>query len=390
MAVIFFFSIPAHGHTNPTLPVAAELVRRGHRVRYYSFPEFKEAVTAAGAEFYDCARFLPPPPPRLERKVGKDLAALIEMVADTAVAMDPAMKAEFTALRPACVAADSVCFWGKLFAKKYGVPYVCSTTTFAFNQHTARLMKQSPAGMAAMLLGLPRINAKLALLRAHGYPVRHFWEMLQNDNDTDTIVYTSRMFQPMAETFGPQTRFVGPLLRRTPPPRSPRARPLVYIALGTVLNDRPAFYRRCLEALGGRGYDVLISAGQSTDRAALGALPSNVAVEPYVDQIAVLAEAAVFLTHCGMNSVSESLWCGTPMVLYPLTAEEGAVADRTAALGAGLRLRSTRPAAIRQAVEKVLYTPVYREKAQAVADDFHRCGGAAEAAAFIEDRMGAR
>ena len=33
---IAFFSIYAHGHTNPTLPVVRELTCRGHQVRYYS------------------------------------------------------------------------------------------------------------------------------------------------------------------------------------------------------------------------------------------------------------------------------------------------------------------------------------------------------------------
>lgn len=384
MATIFFFSIPAHGHTNPTLPLVAELVRRGHRVRYYSFAEFKDAITAAGAEFFDCTVFLPPVPSHLERRVGRDLAALIEMVTDTAVALDPVMEAEFAACRPACVVADSVCYWGRLFAQKYGVPFICSTTTFAFNQHTARLMKQGPGGVLCLLLGMRRINAKLALLRLHGYPIRHFWEMLQNDNDNDTIVYTSRSFQPMAETFGPRYRFVGPLLRRTPPPRTAQARPLVYIALGTVLNNKPAFYRRCLQALAGQDWDVLLSVGRDLDPAALGPLPANVTAKPYVDQIEVLARASVFLTHCGMNSASESLWCGTPMVLFPLTSEEGAVADRIAALGAGLRLRSTRPGAIRRAVETVLTDPGYRTQAQAMAEEFHRCGGAPEAAGFVE------
>ena len=31
---IAMFCIPAHGHTNPMLPVAAELVRRGDSVRF--------------------------------------------------------------------------------------------------------------------------------------------------------------------------------------------------------------------------------------------------------------------------------------------------------------------------------------------------------------------
>lgn len=55
---ISFFCIPAHGHTNPMLPVAAELVRRGNAVRFYSFEEFGEKIRAAGAEFISCDSFL--------------------------------------------------------------------------------------------------------------------------------------------------------------------------------------------------------------------------------------------------------------------------------------------------------------------------------------------
>lgn len=57
----------------------------------------------------------------------------------------------------------------------------------------------------------------------------------------------------------------------------------------------------------------------------------------------MLGEASVFLTHCGMNSVSESIWCGVPMVLAPQQSEEAAVARRAAELGAGLRLERRGP-----------------------------------------------
>ena len=55
MSRIVFFSIPAYGHTNPTVEVVRQLVRRGHRVRYYSFEEFRVKLACARAEF-------PPPP----------------------------------------------------------------------------------------------------------------------------------------------------------------------------------------------------------------------------------------------------------------------------------------------------------------------------------------
>lgn len=76
---IAFFSIYAHGHTNPTLPVVRELTCRGHQVRYYSFAPFREKIQAAGAQFVPCDSYLPPAPPDLERRVGRDFAALVEM-----------------------------------------------------------------------------------------------------------------------------------------------------------------------------------------------------------------------------------------------------------------------------------------------------------------------
>ena len=37
MSKIVFFSMPAHGHTNPTIEVVRELVNKGNEVVYYSF-----------------------------------------------------------------------------------------------------------------------------------------------------------------------------------------------------------------------------------------------------------------------------------------------------------------------------------------------------------------
>ena len=41
MKKVAVFCIPAHGHTNPMLPVVRELTRRGDEVRFYSFSEFQ-------------------------------------------------------------------------------------------------------------------------------------------------------------------------------------------------------------------------------------------------------------------------------------------------------------------------------------------------------------
>ena len=59
MTVVAIFNVPAHGHTNPTLPVVSELVRRGAHVQYFTTPEFRAAVTASGAELVDVSPLLP-------------------------------------------------------------------------------------------------------------------------------------------------------------------------------------------------------------------------------------------------------------------------------------------------------------------------------------------
>ena len=156
---IVFFSIPAWGHTNPTVEVVRQLTQRGHWVRYYSFAPFREKLERAGAEVILCDGHLPPAPEDLEERMGKDFACLVEMVTDTTLSLDARVMEELKVFRPDVVVADSVCFWGKLFAKKLGVPYVCSTTTFAFNRYTAPMMKPKGKELWYFLTGCPALTA---------------------------------------------------------------------------------------------------------------------------------------------------------------------------------------------------------------------------------------
>lgn len=386
MANIFLFSIPAHGHVNPTLPLVRELLARGHHVRYYNAESFKSKIEAAGAAFMPIDAYMPPEPDDLKKRVGRDFASLIEMAADVTLSLEADFAQEIKRNPPDLIIADSVCLWGKLLAQKYGIPMVCSTTSLAFNKHTARRMKQRPGEILRMLFGMPRIGKKLALLRSRGFEASDVAALMGNDETTPTIVYTSRLFQPEPQTFGDNYAFVGPLIARRYP-RVTQDRPQVYISLGTVLHDAPAFYRACIRAFDGMDCDAILSIGEAVDPAQLGAPPSNVKIFPRVNQMEVLAGTDVFLTHCGMNSASESLLCGVPTVLHPLHGEEEAVAGRIEELGAGVRLRRANAKEIRRAIEAVLDDPKYLKAAQRISEDFEQCGGAQEAAKFIETQI---
>ena len=386
MKRIAFFCIPAHGHTNPMLPVAAELVSRGNTVRFYSFNEFKSKIEASGAEFISCDAYLP----KLTKKEETELknVSITEMTMQgirTTLAMDMFLHNEFLSFKPDVVYTDSVCFWGKLNAWKHGVPMVVSTSTFAFNQMSSQYMKNSPKELADMIFGLPKISKELKKLKPYGYHVRSALSLAQSDNNTDSIVYTSRHFQPYAESFSKHYAFVGPSVFSKDQPDKEKLRPLVYISLGTVINDRPDFYSRCIEALKDQDADILISCGNVIDIEALGVLPDNVQVYPYVDQPGILSTADVFITHCGMNSVSESLYMATPLVLYPQTSEQRAVARRTVEIGAGLMLTDDSANGIRLAVKEILKNNDYRVAAKDCSVDFRSCIGTLGAAKFIEN-----
>jgi UDP:flavonoid glycosyltransferase YjiC (YdhE family) len=60
-----------------------------------------------------------------------------------------------------------------------------------------------------------------------------------------------------------------------------------------------------------------------------------------VDQAAVLREADLFITHHGLNSTHEAIWCGVPMLSYPFFWDQPALAARCQELGVALPLSAT-------------------------------------------------
>ena len=382
MSKIVFFCIPAHGHTNPTLGVVRELVSRGHTVWYYSYNQMKDKIESAGARFiscddYDMEQKLSP---KDGARIGKDLAFSTQIIVETTLELDDRICADMEQLKPDCIVADSMAIWGKAVAKKLGIPLVCSTTTFAFNRHSAAIMKHSAAETARMILSIPKISKQIKRLQKKGYPVKNVLDIIGNDENTDTVVYTSPLFQPCADTFSDKYAFVGPSIRPVTENIEKTADKLVYISMGTVNNDMLPLYKNCISAFKDSGFQIIMSVGSMVSLQEFGQLPENVSVYSHTDQIAVLSKADVFITHCGMNSVSEGLYFGVPLVMLPQTTEQNGVAERVLQLGAGIKLHSTDSISIRDAVNTVLSDSSYRSNADIIAESFRSCTGAKGAA----------
>ncbi len=379
---IAWFCIPAHGHTNPTLGLVKALTKAGHKIYYFSFEMFREKIENVGAIFIPCDGYdFDMEDKENADRVGKDQAFAVELLVSSTLALDEMVTKKIRELQPDVIVADSIAYWGKLAAMKHGIPFVSSTTTFAFNKYSSRYMKHGVGETLKMLFSMPKVNKQIKRLQEKGYPVKGILDIVQNDNDTNTVVYTSKYFQPCSDTFSDKYHFIGPSIRPITDTFEKRAQKTIYISMGTV-NQNKEFYRNCISVLGRTDYQVIISMGTNTDH--FEDVPDNIEIYDSVDQMAVLSIADAFITHCGMNSASEGLYFGVPLILFPQTPEQDAVARRVEELGAGLRLASISEDDVLKAVTRVIEDKEFKQSAQKVSESFKNSGGIKEAVEFIE------
>ncbi|GAA2331583.1 oleandomycin glycosyltransferase [Streptomyces kunmingensis] len=389
MSTIAFLNIGMHGHVNPTLPVVAELARRGHTVTYHTSPAFRAEIEAAGATVHLYPGGDQPLPEPLMP------LTLMEALARTAVRLLPAVLADLRGIGPDLIVHDSACPWGAVAARELGVPAASSYTTFAYNRHVP-----SPTGASLDLLAaatarprtlLNHLRRRLELSRrfdARGVPSLD----LGNTREPLNLVYTSRAFQPAAQDLDGSYRFVGPSLGARPKdpsfPAGMLREPVLYASLGTVFDADPRLLRCFAAALAPLGGTVVVSTGH-TDPAALGPLPANVIARRSVPQTEVLDRAALFVTHGGMNSVNEALYAGVPLLVVPQGADQPLVARRVRELGAGLSLRTREVTeeSVRALARRLLGEARFREAAATLADAQRAAGGYRRAADELERHL---
>jgi MGT family glycosyltransferase len=207
------------------------------------------------------------------------------------------------------------------------------------------------------------------------------------------IVFVPPEFQPAADTFDDRYRFVGPSpsFREDERGWSQPADRVLYVSLGTAFNDRPHFYRTCLEAFGDGAWSVALAVGERVRVQDLGLIPGNIDARPWFPQPAVLRSASAFVSHAGMGSTMEALYYGVPLVCVPQMIEQEANARRVAELGLGVRLdpATVTPAELRAAVDRVTADADVRAALDRMRAAIRVAGGATAAADAIETGLAA-
>ncbi|OLL82525.1 Macrolide glycosyltransferase [Pseudonocardia sp. Ae168_Ps1] len=377
-----FVSMPASGHVNPTLPLVAELVRRGHRVSYATGATHLDAVAAAGAEPVEVPFVLPEAPPPGKSFSDEEMVPRVDAFAVSVEQVFPVLADRVTTDRPDVLCGDAMSPVDGLVAQQARIPHAVMHPSFASNEHFSLARDVLGAGDDGPPPAFRRVTERIA-----GFARERGLEPLPFGTPGDlNLVFLPREFQVAGDTFDDSFVFLGPALG----PRSADVwdgpGPVLLVSLGTTFNDRPEFFRTCAEAFAGSGWQVVMAVGSRIDPADLGPLPPNVVAQAHVPQIGVLRRARAFVTHNGMNSTMEALLLGVPQIGIPQMPEQAANAARVAELGCG---RSLDPdtldaATLRATADEVATDPDVRAAAEAFGARMRAVDGPALGADALE------
>jgi MGT family glycosyltransferase len=175
---------------------------------------------------------------------------------------------------------------------------------------------------------------------------------------------------------------------------------IIYMSLGTVYNNNLFIFGTLIEAM--RKLDkrsqikVIISMGDSglaafREKFANGELnDDNILLRAKVPQLEVLKRADLFITHCGMNSASETIKYAVPIIGVPIEGDQLIVSRRLCdELGIGIRLEPIKITAdeLADAIDRVLSDEIYREKVHELSKVSEKYNGQIEGARIIIDYL---
>ena len=384
MARFLFVVPPLTGHVNPTVSVAGQLQARGHEVAWVGHPGKVRGLLPEHAELYELDDSVPEALAQSmsERASNvRGLAALKFLWEDFLIplgsAMVPGVTQAVLDFEPTVLVADQQALAGGVVARKQNLPWATSATT--------------SAGVTAPLSALPKVQQWLEDCLTDFQSTHGLSPMERPDRSPHLVlIFSTQKLAGPQHDFPQHYRFVGPSIDARPDDSDfpwdalNKDVPRLLVSLGTVNPDRGRnFYQSVVMALGDNDdLQVILAAPPEL----VGPTPDNILLRPWIPQLAVLPHMSAVLCHAGHNTVCESLAHGLPLIVAPIKDDQPVVAQQVVDAGAGVRIRFGRvtPAALEDAVQRVLHEPEFRENAESIRDSFQQAGGARAAADALE------
>lgn len=390
--------LPAQGHVSPTLPVVADLVSAGHPTHVITgrryLPRFAEVgaeVTslAPDADFDDTD--LDSSFPRRRALSGLRLARhdLIEAFVRPLPARWRTVREVLDRFPADTVLVDPLFLAGipLLATRTGGRPRVAvlgflplSLPPLTPPGPWSRV--REPATGLAMRLALKPVQDLAGQLTRDltGQPLRTWFAHWVGASD-GILQMTCPGFEYSRPRQGAPIHFVGTPATSTADrfPLPPwwadldTDRPVIHVTQGTVANaDLGAVIEPALTALADRDCLVVVATAGAP---APAVLPANARVWPYLPYDEVLPRCSLMVTNGGYGGVNLALRHGVPLLVVGATEDKRAVAQRVtwSGVGIGLTRPHAHPAEIARAVEQILATDRYRQRAAALSNQMAGC-----------------
>ena len=364
---ILFINLPYHGHVIPTIGLVQELIKAGHQVTYLMPYDWEDRIADSGAGFLGYENH-----PQLDKQIRNAF-----------------FKAEEVIVSHDLVLYEQFFFVGKHLAEKHGKKCVRIFTAPATNKELMRAFISSGGPMGIFRLPLIGTLWTQDCVKGLGIKLkRRNWldEIVENPPDCN-MVYTLRSFQPFAEDFPEeQFHFIGPSVYDRKEEDFPvLAKPVIYISIGTILKGGENFFRACLEAFEKETVTVVLSVG-NFDISRLKHIPENFVIRNRVPQITVLKQSSLFITHGGMNSVSEAMVHGVPMLVIPFVSDQPVNARQVEKLGLGkiLDYKAITTNTLRDAAFTVMKDRQIQENLKKIRDEIAHARGNSGAVKIVE------
>ncbi|XP_054152714.1 UDP-glucuronosyltransferase 1-6-like [Oppia nitens] len=110
---------------------------------------------------------------------------------------------------------------------------------------------------------------------------------------------------------------------------------LIYFAMGSICASDRQNMIRLIKMLGKSQHRFIMSLGDRLDDYPL---PDNVWGQPSLPQLSILPLVDLVITHCGINTICETMYFGKPMICLPVFGDQYDHSQRIHESGFGIRL----------------------------------------------------
>jgi len=419
MTRYLFASFPVTGHMNPGLPIARELVARGHDVRWYSTHRFRRPIECTGARFVPFRRATPIDETRLDQLYPeRPKSGLAQLQWDIKHIFVDSLRGQFADVvdeldrEPAdVIVGDNASVVAGAVHERFGLPWaVYGVTVPAFSSRDT-----APFGLALMPSSSPLGRVRNRLLtwlndrvifrdamkhnnfvrRNLGLP-RYTRSIFDFVRGADLILQGGvASFEYPRTDMPPQLRFIGATIPPVPSDWHPPSwwneldgRQVVLVTQGTINNDYDQLIRPAIRALAKEDVFVIVTTGSRPPAdIAIDPLPANVRVERFIPYARLMPKVDLLLTNGGFGSVQIALANGVPIVAIGKTEEKPELVNRVNWSRVGVGLKSLQPSEtqIRDAVTRVLTNPSYAIRAASIRHEMSGLNAPLRAADLLEE-----